>query len=459
MSKRWFGTDGIRGVANADLTPELALVAGRAAARVMGGGSARLLVGRDTRVSGRLLEAALAAGIASAGGEARLAGVIPTPGVSRLVAAGGFDGGVVISASHNPFADNGIKLFGPDGKKLSDDRELEVEALMEQDLAGACEAVRVGSGDVGLIEDEPGAAPRYAEHLLATVQVDLAGLRLILDCAHGATYQVAPLAFTSAGAHVEAVCVRPDGRNINQDCGSTHLGNLASLVTQGGYDLGLAFDGDGDRVLAVDATGETVDGDQILTILGGWLKEQGRLRNDTVVVTSMSNLGFHRAMRERAVTVEVTDVGDRYVLERMEQVDAVLGGEQSGHIIYLDAGATGDGMQTGLLLAHVVRASGLTLKELAGAMRRFPQVLLNVRVKEKGRLQERPEIWDAVRAEEQALGGEGRIVLRPSGTESLVRVMVEAPTEERCEEVARRLAGTVERALEDEAGRRARERG
>ena len=451
MSRRWFGTDGIRGIANVDLTPELALAVGRATAEVLRAAAGargepgpapavpRLLVGRDTRRSGAMLEAALAAGVASAGGCAILAGVLPTPGVSRLVAAGDYHGGVVISASHNPFRDNGIKLFGPDGKKLPDSVELEVEARMEAAAGRAPE--------VGVVETLPAAVPAYVDDLVPALGVDLSGLRVLLDCAHGATYQAAPLAFHMAGAFTETVCAAPDGVNINAACGSTDPTFLASRVAQGDYDMGLAFDGDGDRVLAVDSAGRVVDGDQIMAVLALWLHEQGRLAGDTVVVTSMSNLGFHRAMRQRGLRVEITDVGDRYVLERMERVGAVLGGEQSGHVIYLDAGATGDGLQTALLLGHVVRASGRPLAELAGVVRRFPQLLLNVRVQDKSRLAEAAAVWQAVRREEEALGDEGRIVLRPSGTEPLVRVMVEAPTEERCRDVAERLAAAVAQAL------------
>jgi len=427
----------------------MAIAIGRAAAHVLGGESpARLLVGRDTRRSGPMLEAAVSAGIASAGGKAHLAGVIPTPGVSRLVSAEGFDGGVIISASHNPFADNGIKLLGSDGKKLADAVELEVEArLADSGTLSGSDAADVAGERVGTIEAFPGAVSRYVDDLLAAVDVDLTGLRVLLDCAHGAAYQAAPLAFVAAGADVETAFARPDGVNINAECGSTHPGALASLVVQGQFDLGLAFDGDADRVMAVDRTGTVVDGDQILTLLTAWLLEQNRLPGDTVVVTSMSNLGFHRAMRERAVRVEVTDVGDRYVLERMEQVGAALGGEQSGHVIYLPAGATGDGLQTGLLLCQAMRHWSRPLEELARMMCRFPQLLVNVRVPRKDRLEDAAEIWEAVRREEAALGDEGRIVLRPSGTEPLVRVMVEATTEVRCREIAGRLVAVVERAL------------
>jgi phosphoglucosamine mutase len=443
LTRKWFGTDGIRGVANVDLTAELALQVGRAAASVLGtAGTSKLLVGRDTRLSGPMLESALAAGVASAGGTAVLAGVVPTPAVSRLVAAGDYSGGVVISASHNPFDDNGIKLFGPDGKKLPDAVELEVEAAMDASSDAPPEGPHVGR-----IEQAPGAGAQYAEDLLAALDVDLTGLRVLLDCAHGATYRVAPLAFQMVGAKVETVCAEPDGVNINAGCGSTHLDFISAHVVQGEYDLGLAFDGDGDRVLAVDSAGNVVDGDQIMVVLAPWLKEQGALTNDTVVVTSMSNLGFHKAMRERGIRVEVTDVGDRYVLERMEQVPAILGGEQSGHVIHLGHGATGDGLQTGLLLCRAVRASGVSLGALAASMQRFPQLLVNVRVGDKGRLRDAAEVWEAVQAEESLLGADGRVVLRPSGTEPLVRVMVEAPTEELCGEVAGRLTSIVERAL------------
>lgn len=440
MSRRWFGTDGIRGVANVDLTPELALRVGRAAVRALRSEAPpRVLVGRDTRLSGPVLGSAVAAGVAAEGGGAYLGGVLPTPAVARLVVTRGFDFGVVISASHNPYRDNGIKIFGPDGHKLSDDLEKRVEEEME---GGA-----VSSGPVGVIEEMVGAAPDYVEELLNTLDVDLSGVRVLLDCAQGAAFQVAPLAFRAAGAHVETICAQPDGTNINEGCGSTDIETLSSYVAQGDYDLGLAFDGDADRVLAVDAAGRSVDGDKIIAILALWLKKQGRLNGDRVVVTSMSNLGFHKAMEAEQVGVEVTEVGDRHVLTRMTEVSAVLGGEQSGHVIYLPAGPAGDGVQTGLLLARVVKAAGRPLSELAGVVVEYPQLLLNVEVERKEQLREAGAVWEALKSEEERLLGDGRIVIRPSGTEALVRIMVEAPTQDVCSEVARRLAEVVESEL------------
>ncbi|HZJ03398.1 MAG TPA: phosphoglucosamine mutase [Thermoleophilia bacterium] len=452
MSRRWFGTDGIRGVANVTLTPELAMRVARATTRVLTeAGAARILVGRDTRASGSLLQAAVGAGIAAEGGTAYLAGIIPTPGMSRLVAAGEYDGGIIISASHNPYRENGLKVIGPEGKKLSDAREARIEAVMaELEGAAAPRATATGAPDdppIGDIVHVEESSAHYVDDLLGRLEVDLSGLRILLDCANGATYRVAPVAFRAAGAYVEVLCDRPDGRNINEGCGSTHLGLLSGRMEQGTFDLGLAFDGDGDRVLAVDASGREVNGDRIMTILASSLAKEAKLKENTLVVTGMSNLGLHRAMFEAGIEVEITDVGDRCLLERMEQTGAVLGGEQSGHIIYLEAGVTGDGMQTGLLLAEVLKHSGSSLADLADGMKEYPRVLLDVSVGDKSRLADSQAVWEAVRSEERDLGDEGRIFLRPSSTDSLVRVMVEARTRERCEDVANRLADTVKSAL------------
>jgi len=353
LSRRWFGTDGIRGVANVTLTPELAMRVARATSRVLtDAGAARILIGRDTRISGSLLQAALSAGIAAEGGTAYLAGVIPTPGVSRLVAAGEYDGGIIISASHNPYRENGLKVLGPEGKKLSDSREARIEAVMaELEGAAAPRATATGAPDdppIGEIVHVEESSARYVDDLLGRLEVDLSGLRILLDCANGATYRAAPVAFRAAGAYVEVLCDRPDGRNINEGCGSTHLGLLSGRMEQGTFDLGLAFDGDGDRVLAVDAGGRAVNGDRIMTILASALAEEAEVKENTL---------------------EIADVGDRRLLERMEQTGAVLGGEQSGHIIYLEAGVTGDGMQTGLLLAEVLKHSGSSLADLADGMK------------------------------------------------------------------------------------------
>jgi phosphoglucosamine mutase len=442
--RRLFGTDGVRGVANRDLTPELALSLGRALGATLGPG-ATVLIGRDTRRSGPMLEAALAAGIASTGADALLAGVLPTPAIAELVPALGAHAGAVISASHNPFPDNGIKLIGPDGFKLDDAREAAVEAAMDDEGERPEGA---GLGDVRTVDD---AATRYVEALVARLAVDLSGLSVVLDCANGATHAVAPEVMRRLGARLSVIHAAPDGVNINRDCGSTHMGQLQAAVRSGGHDVGLAFDGDGDRVLAVDAGGAVVDGDQILAVLALHMKDAGELAHDTVVTTTMTNLGFRRAMAGAGVTVRWTDVGDRYVLEEMQRGGFVLGGEQSGHLINLRSGPTGDGLATGLMLLGALVASGRSLADAGAVMRRLPQRLVNIPDVRKADLPAADAVWAEVRACEEALGEDGRVVVRASGTEPLVRVMVEAPTAEECTGWCDRIAAVVARELGEPA--------
>lgn len=415
---------------------------GRAIGRAAGG-TGRVLVGQDTRRSGPMLEGALAAGIASSGSSVVLAGVLPTPAVAELVAADpAFTGGVVISASHNPFPDNGIKVFGPDGFKLPDGDEAALEAL----IADADGERPTGAG-VGSITRWDGAAAGYRQRLLDRFRVDLSGVRVVIDCANGATVVTAPDVLAALGADVVVIGAAPDGDNINVDCGSTHLAALQAAVVSEGAALGLAFDGDGDRVLAVDPAGAVVDGDQVLAILAIWLQERGELPGPAVVTTTMTNLGFRRAMAERGIEVRWTDVGDRYVLAEMREHGFVLGGEQSGHLINLASGPTGDGLAGGLMLLTALSEQGIDLATAASVMTRMPQRLVSIRVQRKGDLGGAAEVWDLVRGHESALGDDGRIVLRASGTEPLVRVMVEAPTSDQCEKIADEIAEAAGRAL------------
>jgi phosphoglucosamine mutase len=438
--RRLFGTDGIRGVANRDLTPDLALRLGRGWGLKLGAGS-RVLIGRDTRRSGPMLESALAAGLASSGVEALLAGVLPTPAVAEQTAALSLSGGAVISASHNPFPDNGIKLFGPDGFKLPDEDEAEIEDLM----TGAADAPE-GEG-VGTVSPGPAARQSYVDSLLERLPLDLSGFDLVIDCANGATVETAPEVLRHCGARVTVIGGEPDGLNINEGCGSTDLGALQRAVREGGHDLGLAFDGDGDRVLAVDAQGAVVDGDQILALCALRLKDLGRLADDTVVTTTMTNLGFRRAMADAGVEVRWTDVGDRYVLREMRQNGFVIGGEQSGHLINLAHGPTGDGLAAGLQLISALIDRGQSLAEAGKVMTRSPQKLVNVRVASKHDLPNAAPVWELVERFEAELGDEGRVVVRPSGTEPLVRVMVEAPTELECSEWCDSIAAAAKNAL------------
>jgi len=441
LTRKYFGTDGIRGVANEFLTADLAMALGRAAMAVLPSELPMVLVGRDTRISGGMLEAALVAGLSSAGGLVVQAGVIPTPAIAGLVVAEGADAGAVISASHNPYQDNGIKFFGSTGFKLTDEQELEMERYLTGD------SVAEISGDPGRIGILDEATEAYVDGLLERFDIDLSRFRILLDCANGATFRSSPLAYNRLGADITVINDSPDGYNINEKCGSTHMGQLQQLVKAGGYDLGFAYDGDGDRVLAVDSSGELVDGDFIMAICASYLKSRERLAADTIVTTVMTNLGFHTAMNELGIAVKTTAVGDRYVLEEMLAGGFAFGGEQSGHLINLETGTTGDGLATSLLLLEVMDRTGASLSELAKVMTRLPQKLVNVRVKNLAGLEEAAAVWARIDEEQGRLGESGRILVRTSGTEPLVRVMVEAPTEELCNGVCDRIVAEVEQSL------------
>ncbi|MDQ4085096.1 MAG: phosphoglucosamine mutase [Actinomycetota bacterium] len=448
---RIFGTDGVRGVANGDLTAELALQLSVSAAHVLGETGAptgyrterpMAVVGRDPRASGEFLESAVVAGLASAGVDVLRLAVVTTPEVAYLTADLGADFGVMLSASHNPMPDNGIKFFSRGGHKLEDLLEAEIEAHMGAHWR------RPTGREVGRILDLPAEADnRYVQHVVSTVPHRLDGLRVVVDGANGAAYDVGPEALRALGADVVAIHCAPDGYNINDGCGSTHLEPLQDAVRRCGADAGVAFDGDADRCLAVDADGRVVDGDQILAVLTLAMRDAGRLRDNTVVATVMSNLGFRQAMRREGVRVEETNVGDRYVLELMRARGYSLGGEQSGHVVMTDHATTGDGVLTAAHLLARVAHTGLPLARLAAVMTRLPQVLVNVPGVDKTRADTDQTVQTAVRDAERELGDGGRVLLRPSGTEALVRVMVEAGTAEHAEQVAKRLATVVETAL------------
>lgn len=441
---QYFGTDGVRGIANDELTPELALGIGRALVRTLreeGAPRPRIIVGRDPRASGEMLEAAVSAGVCSAGGNALLLDVVPTPGVAYLTGALGANAGVVISASHNPVGDNGIKLIGADGYKLSDAEELRIEELMQR-----FDSDRPTGVDIGRKRHVPGAVEAYEAHLVAAGGgVDLRGLHVVVDCANGAASEVAPTVLRRLGARVTAVAAIPDGTNINHGVGSTHPDYLAEHVVESGADLGIAHDGDADRLLACTAEGSIVDGDAILAILA--VERQRAVGLDAVVTTVMTNLGFKHAMAARGIEVIQTAVGDRYVLEAMLAQGHPLGGEQSGHLISLDHATTGDGVLSAVLLLSAMVRQGATLAELAGIMTRLPQTLLNVRGVDKDALEGTGPVWEAVEAIEAELAESGRVLLRKSGTEPVVRVMVEADSQERAEDCARRLAAVVRQHL------------
>lgn len=439
---RLFGTDGVRGVANRELTAELALALGAAAARHLasstGPGRRMAVIGRDPRASGEMLEAAVIAGLSSEGVDALRVGVLPTPAVAYLTGAYDADFGVMISASHNPMPDNGIKIFGPGGHKLDDETEDQIENL----VATGPGLRPVGAG-IGRVVDAEDAAERYLRHVGKASTSRLDGLTVVVDCAHGAASQAAPSAYRAAGARVIAINAEPNGLNINDRCGSTHLEALREAVIAHRADLGIAHDGDADRCLAVDADGELVDGDTIMVVLALAMKEAGELASDTLVATVMSNLGLHLAMRAAGVTVRTTGVGDRYVLEELRAGDYSLGGEQSGHIVMPALGSTGDGIVTGLRLMTRMVQTGSSLATLAAAMQTLPQVLINVEVADKATAAVAPSVQTAVAQAEAELGDTGRILLRPSGTEPLIRVMVEAADED----IAQRLAATVADAV------------
>ncbi|MFI0980020.1 phosphoglucosamine mutase [Streptomyces sp. NPDC021093] len=449
---RLFGTDGVRGVANADLTAELALGLSVAAAHVLAeagtfeGHRATAVVGRDPRASGEFLEAAVVAGLASAGVDVLRVGVLPTPAVAYLTGALGADLGVMLSASHNAMPDNGIKFFARGGHKLADELEARIENVYDQHRSGEAWDRPTGAG-VGRVTDYDEGFDKYIAHLMGVLPNRLDGLKVVLDEAHGAASRVSPEAFARAGAEIVTIGAEPDGLNINDGYGSTHMERLQAAVVESGADLGIAHDGDADRCLAVDAAGQEVDGDQILAVLALAMREAGQLRKNTVVGTVMSNLGFKLAMEGEGIEVVQTGVGDRYVLESMKEHGYALGGEQSGHVIVLDHATTGDGTLTGLMLAARVAATGRSLADLAGVMSRLPQILINVPDVDKSRVGTSAELAAAVADAERELGATGRVLLRPSGTEPLVRVMVEAADIDQAKAVAGRLADVVKSAL------------
>jgi phosphoglucosamine mutase len=446
---RHFGTDGVRGLANGQLTAELALDLSVAAARVIvdrgefepSRERPLAVVGRDPRISGQFLEHAVVAGLASAGCDVLRLRVLPTPGVAYLTQALGADLGVVISASHNPMPDNGIKFLARGGVKLDDAIEKEIEAQLGQDWD------RPTGGHVGRVTPYATPVEEYVAHLVGTLEAPLTGLTVVLDCAHGAAHEAGPAALRAAGAEVIAIGVEPDGLNINDGCGSTHLAPLQAAVLEHGADAGFALDGDADRCLAVDADGNVVDGDQILAILALAMSASGHLAKNTVVSTVMSNIGFTRAMKAAGIGVRQTKVGDRYVLEAMRVSGYTLGGEQSGHVIMSEFATTGDGILTALHVLERMASSGQSLGKLASVVTRFPQVLVNVPGVDKSRTDDDAVLAAAVAEEEAALGDTGRVLLRPSGTEALVRVMVEAPTQDEAQAVADRLADVVRTRL------------
>ncbi len=439
---RLFGTDGVRGLANADLTPELALALAQAAVRVLAGSTSRplVVVGRDPRASGELLEAAVVAGLASAGADVLRLGVLPTPAVAVLTPELGAQLGVMLSASHNPMPDNGVKIFDAAGGKLADAVEDEISAALDQPWE------RPTGAAVGRVRDVD-ARSRYVDRIVASVPHRLDGLRVVVDCAHGAAYDVAPAALRAAGADVVVINAEPDGWNINDGVGSTHLGGLARAVREHRADAGIAHDGDADRCLAVDADGAEVDGDQILAICAVARSDRGTLAHGTVVTTVMTNLGFRMAMTERGIACVETAVGDRYVLEAMRAGGFTLGGEQSGHVVFGDLSPTGDGPLTALHLLSRMAETGSTLRELADVMTRLPQVLLNVPVVDRTRLDAADDVAAAVADAAADLGSEGRVLVRASGTEQLVRVMVEATTADRAESTAASIADVVRASL------------
>lgn len=434
-SRKLFGTDGVRGPVGEVLTPELALALGRAAAGELDRDRPQVLIIRDTRESGHMLESALAAGFAAEGADVFLGGVLPTPAAAILLLRHGFDLAAVVSASHNSWQDNGIKFFGRDARKLGDDAEARIESRV---AAGAARSL-----ETGRIRHLEGAARAYLRELRSAFDLDLSGRKVVLDCANGATYEVAPAAFEALGAEVISIAGEPDGRNINEGCGSTHLSNVAAAVVEHGAEIGFAFDGDGDRMLAVDGEGREFDGDEIVAIAAMHLHREGSLPGG-VAVTVMSNYGFHKAMEEAGIPVAVTQVGDRFVIDELQQRGWTIGGEQSGHIIWSDFVGTGDGLAAALL---VMRSLGDAPLAEARPITKFPQTLENVTIPSREALDGATELWAAVESEMAALEGRGRVLVRPSGTEPLVRIMVEAPNEEECAEVLTRLVEVARREL------------
>ena len=444
---RLFGTDGVRGVANVELTPELAFKLGYAAAKYFCREKTdvpKIIIGRDTRLSGQMLEAALAAGICAAGGNAHLLGVMPTPAVSFLTSKVRANAGVVISASHNPFEDNGIKFFSQTGHKLPDAVEDEIAAI----VATPIDYSQAASGSsIGRIFHEQGLAEMYIKHVLSTAYADFKGLKIVMDCSNGANSEIAPIILRSLGAEVVAIFNEPNGININNGCGSTHLEALQKKVVEVGADVGIANDGDADRCLVVDENGEVLDGDQIMLICALELMRRNKLKDNMLVATVMSNVGMHKAMKEYGGQTVKTNVGDRYVLEEMLKNGYNLGGEQSGHIIFSEFAKTGDGILTAVQLLCAMVTQNKRLSEMASVMTKYPQILLNVRVKNKNGWQEKVAIQEVIKKYQDELGDNGQILVRASGTEPLIRIMAEGPKQERLEEIAGAIADVVIKEL------------
>lgn len=446
---RLFGTDGVRGVANEELTPQLAMQLGQAGAYVLTKENAHkptIMVGCDTRISGDMLANALMAGVCSVGANAVYVGVVPTPAVAYLTKKYKVDAGVVISASHNPVEFNGIKFFDGNGYKLPDAMEDEIEALIKSDMNGI--KFPTGSG-VGKIKYRTDAREEYINHAIQSVPIDLSGVKIVVDCAEGASFYTSVEALKELGAEVVAIHNNPDGTNINANCGSTHMEELQARVVYEKAQVGLAFDGDADRLLAVDENGHQIDGDQIMAIVGNYMKEQGKLKGDTIVATVMSNLGFFIMGDKKGIKIEQTKVGDRYVLERMKEIDASLGGEQSGHVIFLDENTTGDGLLSALHLLEVMVETGKPLSELSKIMEVLPQALVNAKVPnhKKENYMDYPEIAEAIEALTAKFAGEGRVLIRPSGTEPKVRVMIEGKDQKLIEEEAVKLANLIQNIM------------
>ena len=446
--REFFGTDGVRGIANTELDCDLAYKLGRAGGYVLTKGKekVKVIVGKDTRVSGDMLESALIAGLMSVGCDVITVGVIPTPGVAYLTRFYNADCGVVISASHNPVEYNGIKFFNQDGYKLDDEIELEIEKYIK-DISKV--EVRPTGNKVGRKLHQHDAVRDYVDYLKSIVNVDLSGIKVVLDCANGAAYKVGPMVFEELGATVISINNTPDGNNINDKCGSTHPESLQKAVVEHNADLGLAYDGDADRLISVNEKGQIVDGDHIMILSAIYLKKHNKLAQDTLVVTVMSNIGLVIAAKENNIELAITAVGDRYVLEEMKNKGYNLGGEQSGHMIFLDYNTTGDGVLSSLVLAQIVKEEGKTLSELASVMTQYPQVLVNARIKNenKNKYMEDAEIKSEIERIEKLMAGEGRVLIRPSGTEPLVRVMLEGKDEGQLRELATNLANLIQSKL------------
>ncbi|WP_018753619.1 phosphoglucosamine mutase [Paenibacillus sanguinis] len=443
---KYFGTDGVRGIANQELTAELAYQIGRCGGYVLTGQAhkPKVVIGMDTRISGLMLESSLIAGLLSIGADVIRLGVVSTPVVAYLTRLLQADAGVMISASHNPVEDNGIKFFGSDGFKLSDETELEIEALLDKETD---ELPRPVGGGLGTVTVDNDSKLKYLEHLKTTISSSFQGLKVVLDCANGAAYELAPKLFRELGAEVHTLAAEPNGLNINDHCGSTHPERLKEEVVKLGAHLGLAFDGDADRLIAIDELGQEVDGDYILCICGDAMKKAGKLKDNTVVSTVMSNFGFYKATKKLALNTQQTAVGDRYVMAEMLRGGYNLGGEQSGHVIFLDYNTTGDGILTAIQLVDTLLASGKSLSELKQIMKQYPQVLVNVRVQDKSKYEGNIAIGAAVAEVERALGDNGRVLVRPSGTESLIRVMAEGPEKNELEKLVAHIVGVVEKEL------------